>query len=37
MALDFVGYLAGFIVAIALAPQVIKAWRTKSTKDISLL
>ena len=37
MALEFVGYLAGFIVAIALSPQVIKAWRTKSTKDISVL
>ena len=37
MALEIVGYLAGFIVAIALLPQVIKAWRTKSTKDISIL
>ena len=35
MALEFVGYLAGFVVAIALSPQVIKAWKTKSTKDIS--
>jgi MtN3 and saliva related transmembrane protein len=37
MALEIVGYLAGFIVAIALSPQVIKAWKTKSTKDISVL
>ena len=37
MALEIVGYLAGFIVAIALSPQVIKAWKTKSTKDISIL
>lgn len=36
MALEIVGYLAGFIVAIALSPQVIKAWKTKSTKDISI-
>ena len=37
MVLEIVGYLAGFIVAIALSPQLIKAWRTKSTKDISIL
>lgn len=37
MALEIIGYLAGFIVAIALSPQVIKAWKTKSTKDISIL
>lgn len=37
MTLEFVGYLAGFVVAIALSPQVIKAWKTKSTKDISLI
>jgi len=34
--LEIVGYLAGFIVAVSLSPQVIKAWRTKSTKDISI-
>mgnify|MGYP001610247347 CR=1 FL=1 len=34
--MQFVGYLAGFIIAVALMPQVIKAWKTKSTKDISL-
>ncbi|OHA48576.1 MAG: hypothetical protein A2806_00225 [Candidatus Terrybacteria bacterium RIFCSPHIGHO2_01_FULL_48_17] len=31
-----IGYLAGFIIAVALTPQVIQAWKTKSTKDISL-
>jgi len=36
MALELVGYLAGFIVALALSPQIIKAWKTKSTKDISI-
>ena len=36
MVLEFIGYLAGFVVAIALSPQLIKAWRTKSTKDISI-
>lgn len=35
--LDIVGYIAGFLVAIALTPQVIKAWKTKSTKDISII
>ena len=35
--IQFIGYLAGFIIAIALTPQVIQAWITKSTKDISLL
>jgi MtN3 and saliva related transmembrane protein len=34
---DFVGYLATLIIAWALLPQFIKSWRTKSTKDISLL
>lgn len=33
---ELIGYLAGFIVAISLTPQVIKAWRTKSTKDIPI-
>jgi len=35
--LEIFGYLAGFIVAFALSPQLIKTWRTKSTKDISLI
>ena len=34
---DIVGHAAGLIVAVALLPQVIKTWRTKSTRDISLL
>ncbi|MDI6777831.1 MAG: SemiSWEET family transporter [Patescibacteria group bacterium] len=35
--IQFMGYLAGFILAIALVPQVWKSWKTKSTKDVSLL
>ena len=35
--LDIIGYAAGFLVAVSLTPQLIKTWRTKSTKDISLL
>lgn len=35
--IEFVGYIAGFLVSVALAPQVIKTWRTKSARDISLV
>ena len=35
--LDIIGYLAGFLIAIALSPQLIKTFRTKSTKDISTI
>lgn len=34
--IETIGFLGGGIVAISLAPQVIKAWKTKSTKDISI-
>jgi MtN3 and saliva related transmembrane protein len=30
------GFLAGALVAISLLPQVIKSWKTKSTKDIAV-
>ncbi|MGB3908822.1 MAG: SemiSWEET transporter, partial [Methanomethylovorans sp.] len=32
-----IGYLAGTLTTLAFAPQLLKALRTKSTKDISLL
>ena len=35
--IELIGYLAGIIVAISLIPQVIKSWKTKSTKDISVM
>jgi len=35
--IDILGYTAGILVVISLLPQVIKSWKTKSTKDISLL
>ena len=35
--IEMIGYIAGIFTAIALLPQVIKAWKTKSVKDISLL
>lgn len=36
MSLELLGYLGGLLVTISLLPQVIKSYRTKSTKDISL-
>jgi len=33
---EIIGYLAGFIIAVSLTPQVVKAWKTRSTKDISI-
>lgn len=34
---DLIGYISGFLLAICLMPQVVKSYKTKSTKDISLL
>ena len=31
------GYLAGFLTTVALVPQVIKTWKTKSADDFSLV
>ena len=33
---DLIGFLATVITTIAFLPQVIKTWRSKSTKDVSL-
>jgi MtN3 and saliva related transmembrane protein len=35
--IEIIGYVAGFLVAIALSPQIIKTWKIKSSKDISIL
>jgi MtN3 and saliva related transmembrane protein len=35
--IEIIGYIAGFLVATALAPQIIKTWKIKSAKDISTL
>ena len=32
-----IGYIAGTLTTVAFAPQLIKALKTKSTKDVSLL
>jgi MtN3 and saliva related transmembrane protein len=29
------GYVAGFLTTVSFLPQVIKAWRTRSTEDLS--
>ncbi len=36
MPATFIGLAAAFCTTIAFLPQVIKTWRTRSTKDISL-
>lgn len=35
VAVDVFGYIAGILVMISLLPQIIKSWKTKSTRDIS--
>ena len=36
LSLDILGYSAGIFIVVSLIPQIIKSWKTKSTKDISL-
>ncbi len=33
---ELIGFIAGMFVAISLFPQVIKSWKTKSTRDVAL-
>ena len=37
MSATLIGLAAAFCTTIAFLPQVIKTWRTRSTKDISLV
>lgn len=37
MTVEMLGFLGGALVTISLLPQVIKSFRTKSTKDISIV
>ncbi len=37
MDLEILGLLGGLLVTISLLPQVIKSYKTKSTKDISIV
>ncbi|PJE81783.1 hypothetical protein COU58_00455 [Candidatus Pacearchaeota archaeon CG10_big_fil_rev_8_21_14_0_10_32_42] len=34
---EVLGYVAGILIIISMLPQVIKTFRLKSTKDISLM
>lgn len=34
--IELLGFIAGGLVAISLMPQVIKSWKTKSTKDLAI-
>ena len=34
---ELIGFLAAFCTTIAFIPQALKVWKTKSTKDISLM
>jgi MtN3 and saliva related transmembrane protein len=36
MSISFLGFIAGILTTIAFLPQVLMAWQTKRTKDISL-
>ncbi|MFN7902469.1 MAG: SemiSWEET transporter [Holosporales bacterium] len=33
---EFIGYAAGTLTAVAFAPQVLKAWRTRDTAALSV-
>ncbi len=34
--INYLGYLAGILTTLAFLPQVVKCWKTKKTKDVSL-
>ena len=33
----YLGYLAGFLSVASFLPQVVRTWRTKQTKDLSVV
>lgn len=33
---ESIGYISGLLITVSLLPQVIKSWKTKSTKDLSI-
>ena len=35
-AVSYIGYAAGALTVIAFLPQVIRVWRTRATRDLSL-
>ena len=34
--IETLGFLAGVITVVAFLPQVVRAWRTRQTRDLSL-
>ena len=36
MAVESIGYAAAFLTTVSFLPQVIKVWRSRSARDISL-
>jgi len=34
--IEFIGFVAGGLVAVSTLPQIIKSWKTRSTKDIAI-
>ena len=36
MHIEIIGYIAGFVTTMSLSPQLVKTWRSRSTRDISL-
>lgn len=34
--IETLGYLAGVITVVAFLPQVLRAWRTRQTRDLSM-
>lgn len=37
MIADLIGYIAGALIIVSFVPQIIKSYKTKSVKDLSLL
>lgn len=37
MIVDLIGFTAGILMTITMIPQIVKSYKTKSVKDISLL
>ncbi|MHA2279953.1 MAG: SemiSWEET family sugar transporter [Promethearchaeota archaeon] len=33
---ELIGYIAGLLTIVSYLPQVIKSWKTRETKDLSL-
>ena len=34
--IEIVGFIAGSLVSLSFLPQIIKSWKSKSTKDIAI-